>query len=328
MRPRIRPALEALEERLVPAVDAWIGSVNAQGQVSDTWSNPQNWSLGAVPQAGDTVLFTHNVRPTVVNGQVVFQGPITYNCHVDVPATVAGITVDSTYGVGGGDLISVDNPLTVTGNLLLQGSDTTFGGNGAMTIDGNGSQWSQVAGQGGMNLLVGTGGLTNNGTLTIDTTNGTDALAGAGTLFNAGIINETGSNILDLLGQDLSGNAVTTSLVNESGAIYNFQSDGSITFHLNGASVTNLGTMEKTGGSATSLINPFDFSNQGAPWRPPPAPSPCPRPTSPVPTRTPAAPSPSPPAPPSSWPAGTPSRLTPGHGRARGWARWSWTRPP
>ncbi len=57
---RTRVFLEVLEERCLLATDSWISAS------SGSWSNPQNWSTGAVPQAGDAVVIdVAGANPTV-----------------------------------------------------------------------------------------------------------------------------------------------------------------------------------------------------------------------------------------------------------------------
>src|SRR5579871_2531405 len=71
-RPRIRPGIECLEDRVVPSVDVWVGGSKDSHDVSTggdptAWSNPLNWLGGVIPQAGDTVRFTNNVVETYTN---------------------------------------------------------------------------------------------------------------------------------------------------------------------------------------------------------------------------------------------------------------------
>jgi hypothetical protein len=250
----------------MPAQLTWVGgSLDAHGQYTGgdptAWSNPLNWLQKVTPQAGDTVLFTDNVTEQYVdsNGNgFTHQGPEDFNSTVDAAFTVAGLTVDGTYNYGSHIAsLSVNNPLAITGNLVLESPSVSFGGNGAMSIAGSGSLWT--AGE----LQVGTGGLLNTGTLTLDSAEipllqGDLNLYGGGTFQNAGIINQVGNGNLQLGG----GGYPTTVLDNLAGAVYDFQSDTGITYYQVGA-VINAGTMEKTGGTGTTSISPFDFSNQG-----------------------------------------------------------------
>jgi hypothetical protein len=184
----------------MPAQLTWVGgSLNSAGQYTGgdptAWSNPLNWLQGATPQAGDTVLFTNNVTETYTGGST-HQGPENVNSNDDLAnLSLAALTVDSTSNSPGssGATISVNNPLAITGNLVLESPYVTFGGNGAMSIGGGGSLWTAGT------LQIGTGGLQNNGTLTLDSANipnwqGEMHLRGAGTsLLEATSFSNTGT---------------------------------------------------------------------------------------------------------------------------------------
>ncbi|HZU35787.1 MAG TPA: LamG domain-containing protein, partial [Gemmataceae bacterium] len=79
---------------------------------------------------------------------------------VDQPFTVAGVNVDSTWG----GAIDVNAALTVTGNLVL--ASGSMGGPGAVSVAGKASSWT------GGTIFPGSGGWTNKGSLTIDTSKG------------------------------------------------------------------------------------------------------------------------------------------------------------
>ena len=53
---RTRVFLEVLEERCLLATDYWTSAA------SGSWNNAQDWSTGAVPQAGDAVVIDVAVR--------------------------------------------------------------------------------------------------------------------------------------------------------------------------------------------------------------------------------------------------------------------------
>ncbi|HQR06509.1 MAG TPA: PKD domain-containing protein [Gemmatales bacterium] len=52
---RVRPSLEALEDRFMPAVRIWDG-----GAVSNNWTNAKNWAGDIAPVAGDDLVFPSN----------------------------------------------------------------------------------------------------------------------------------------------------------------------------------------------------------------------------------------------------------------------------
>src|SRR5262245_53780815 len=56
---RARLTLEALEDRLAPAVVVWDGAADATGQPTgdNLWSDGRNWVGDQVPRAGDTLVF-------------------------------------------------------------------------------------------------------------------------------------------------------------------------------------------------------------------------------------------------------------------------------
>jgi hypothetical protein len=228
-RQRFRPMLEILEERLTPTSYAWTG---ANFAVDLDWSDPANWSPDGVPGASDTASFGGTTTPV---------------CKIDSPVTVGGLTVTNTRT----QAITVNAPLTVTGDLILDfyPHNGTFGGDGAMTVDGTGSRWSSGV------LDVGAGGFTNNGTLTIDTVVGGSEAYGNGTLTNNGTIDEMGSDVL-VLSPDISHNVTLSN-----SGIYGLAGDCGIS----GGTLNNpaTGTIAKTDGSGNSILEPNVFNNLG-----------------------------------------------------------------
>jgi uncharacterized repeat protein (TIGR03803 family) len=205
----------------VPLIDQWTGADSATGT---HWSDGANWSLGAPPTAYQTALFTRNAT---------VQG---FTATVDAGFThaIAGLEIDGTWG----GTITVNSPLTLTGNLSL--ASGSFGGSGAVSIAGNGSQWT------GGRIVVGAGGFTNTGTLTADTTGGNLVLTGAGTLTNNATMNEAGTNNV------MVENGATLS--NAAGATFDLTGDGGVG-EVGGGTLANAGMLEKTGGTATSTIS-------------------------------------------------------------------------
>jgi uncharacterized repeat protein (TIGR03803 family) len=212
----------------IPA-DQWTG---ADFAVDTKWSDGANWALGAPPTAGQRALFTN--APDVKSFTATVDSGFTNS--------IAGLEIDNTWG----GTITVDSSLTVTGDFSL--ASGRFGGRGAVTIEGDISQWT------GGRIVVGAGGFTNTGTLYVDTTTRAPVLTGAGTLTNDGTINVAGTNSIMLE------NGAT--LNNAGKATLDFTGDGGIG-QSGAGTLTNAGTLEKTGGTGRSTISSF-LVNSGA----------------------------------------------------------------
>jgi uncharacterized repeat protein (TIGR03803 family) len=206
--------------------DQWTG---ANFAVDTNWSDGANWSLGAPPGPGQAVLFTKSASVK----------DYTSTLDAGFTSAIGTLDIDSTWG----GTIIVNSPLTVEGGLTL--ASGTLGGGGAVTI-GSG-QWT------GGQIILGSGGFTNSGTFTADTTGGNLVLSGAGTLTNSGTIKEAGTNSLLL--------ESSATLDNGQGATLNLTADGGVS-QSGGGTLTNAGTLEKTGGSGTSTIS-SSFVNSG-----------------------------------------------------------------
>lgn len=181
-----RLLLERLESRDLPST--WIGGGfdnictlhRPTGSDPNAWSNALNW-VGGVPGAGDTAAFPARFQITTCGGNPVF-APFDLTANVDRAFTVAAVTTDAAWNGN----VNVNNALTISNGLTLNSG--AFGGNGALAIAGA-SRWT--AGQ----LNVGTGGLTNSGTLTIANPSLVD-LRGGGAVTNSGTITQTGAGSL------------------------------------------------------------------------------------------------------------------------------------
>jgi uncharacterized repeat protein (TIGR03803 family) len=213
----------------LPPTDQWTGANSA---VDTNWSDGANWSLGAPPAAGQTVLFTNSA------------GVKSFTSTVDSGFTNAIGDLDIT-GTWRGT-ITVISALTVDGSLNL--ASGSFGGSGAVTVAGSASQWT------GGQIDLGSGGFTNTGTLTADTTAGNLVLTGAGTLTNNGTINEAGTHALVLE------NSATLS--NAGGGTFDLTGNGTVS-QSGGGTLTNAGFLEKTGGTVTATIATSTLSNTG-----------------------------------------------------------------
>jgi uncharacterized repeat protein (TIGR03803 family) len=213
--------------------DQWTGANSA---VDSNWSDGANWSLGAPPAPGQAAVFTN--KASVKD----------FTSTVDAGFTnaIGQLYIDASWG----GAITVNSPLTVTGNFSL--ASGSFGGSGAVTIGGNVSRWT------GGQIDVGTGGFTNTGTLTADTTAGDLVLTGAGTLTNKRTIFQTGTGTL-LLEQHAK-------LEDATRATYDIVDNGGIA-ESGGGALVNAGTLEKSRGTGTatgtSTIATTRFRNTG-----------------------------------------------------------------
>jgi hypothetical protein len=117
---RFIPALEALEDRLVPAVDIWVGGTSAN------YGTASNWSLNAVPGSGDTIKF----------GVFGTDGNAGNACTLDADRTVAAIVMqESSVGTDdpySGTITIGTHTLTVSG-----GSNTSTIYNAPSVPDGS-----------------------------------------------------------------------------------------------------------------------------------------------------------------------------------------------
>jgi uncharacterized repeat protein (TIGR03803 family) len=209
--------------------DQWTGANSA---VDTNWSDGANWSLGTPPTAGQTALFTSNSNVHSFTSTV----------DAGFTNTVGGLVIDGTWG----GTITVSSALTVTGNFIL--ASGSFGGSGAVTVAGDAMQWT------GGRIVVGSGGFTNTGVITADTTGGNLVLTGAGTLTNDGTITLVGSHSLLLKN--------TATIDNAAGATVDLTDNGRVT-QVGGGTFTNAGTLEKSGGTGTSTISTTTLSNTG-----------------------------------------------------------------
>jgi autotransporter-associated beta strand protein len=110
-RAPIRPRLEALEDRLVPAVRTWDGLTNAFLSTGNSnWNNAQNWVGDVAPVAGDDLVFPVFAFRKV--GQV--------------NNFAAGTSFNSIRYDGGGYLVT-GNRINLGAGGMTAGSGNTFG---------------------------------------------------------------------------------------------------------------------------------------------------------------------------------------------------------
>jgi len=83
------------------------------------WDKPVRWDCGHVPVAGDWVVIAHD------------------NVDMRGDYTIAGLTINA-----GARLVDAGNDLTVTGNVLINGTYDGSGNNGSLIMTGNGTTLS------------------------------------------------------------------------------------------------------------------------------------------------------------------------------------------
>jgi hypothetical protein len=201
-RPRrqgVRPTLEVLEVREVPAVDVWTGADGANVG-NHNWSDPKNWSLNSAPTSSDVAEFTGGAK----SGTAI----------IDQNFTLAGLQINGSWGgtidgnskvtlalangssnVWDSGSLSVDSgfnlvnngTLTLGGSESLGGNAGTITNNGILNLGGNGLY---VFGSGAAPTLDNAAGAT----LDFTTNSGifTGGVSNGGLVVNVGLIEKTG----------------------------------------------------------------------------------------------------------------------------------------
>jgi hypothetical protein len=230
---RSRLRLESLEERLTPSVDMWVGLARySNNSLNPNWSAPANWSLNAPPGPSDIAFFDHDTN----NNSTAI---------VDASYTIAGLTLDKTWGGAAGTL-DVNNALTVTGNF--EEDSGIVNTSAALTIEGAASLWTDGT------MDIGSVPVVNAGTLTMATASGGQGQhVIGGTLMNQGTMNL------------VPGAAGVEQLVLEDGATVNNASTGSINVGASceisdifGGVLINAGTITKNAPDTTDIVATFD----------------------------------------------------------------------
>ncbi|MEO8350793.1 MAG: hypothetical protein ABI680_03625, partial [Chthoniobacteraceae bacterium] len=149
-------SIEPLEARIAPATLTWDGSVQ-----DGDWFNPANWDLNAVPMDGDTA---------------ILNTPGTINVSDDVQIT----SFEQSDGmlVGAGDLV-------ITGNLIWTGG--IMAGTGTTRVAGPASMIGGDVSKGLDRTL------SNSGTMTYDSDDGTAITFGLSSSAAPGVIDNTGT---------------------------------------------------------------------------------------------------------------------------------------
>jgi hypothetical protein len=140
-RPRVRPLLEALEDRAVPTAFTWVGPAGGAWGAGANWENALTHIRGLVPGPTDDALFGSPGADTscLVNGSFA------------VDRVVMGGDYDQTLTVPNGSSLAAATLFQQSGTLALSGGSVSSGNdlfvNGAVTTSG-GSTSRLAAGAG------------------------------------------------------------------------------------------------------------------------------------------------------------------------------------
>ncbi len=175
---------------------------------------------------------------------------------IDIAGTGTAILDGTLTGSGAGQVVvnGANAPTVEIGDATHAGATLNFPA-GLFVFIGSGGGSPFVVG----NVSGGSAVLTNSGSATFDTTAGSVSLGPSGgplTFVNQGTITQTGPMGIEL-GQ---GN-----IINEPGAVYQIQSDGTVTVTATGSAgtLTNQGMFEKSAGTGTSTVASAFVNNGG-----------------------------------------------------------------
>jgi hypothetical protein len=194
-RARFRPCLEALEDRLAPAIVSWTGLAG-----DGNWSTPANWSSRAVPTAADDVLISGT--GTITHGNAVSDR--VHSIQGDQLLVIAGGTLTMVTSSRLGHLTLQDGELKILNGTLKLGPSSASGGSLFQWTGGT------LAGPGTIQLF---------GTIYLN--GGTNSLALDNlTLENYGTLSWTGGHIASTAH---GGGANSAEVINEAGASFTVQ---------------------------------------------------------------------------------------------------------
>lgn len=212
---------------LCPAqTDKWTGK---SSPANHNWSDPTNWSLGAIPNSSNDVVITSPAS----NPGAVLQ---------DIPATVHNLTIDSSAELSMGDVsltvvgtsisnsgsLVLNNDGFATTSLIISGDVHTSGLGGIFmnnnsVIGGGGTlvNNSYIESSLGVSGNIGQGGLTleNNGTISASATGVKLTVAPSGTLINSKILSAAGFNSTLVLAATTIQNTATAAISGGSGMV-------------------------------------------------------------------------------------------------------------
>jgi Bacterial Ig-like domain (group 3) len=213
-------------------------------------------NLGTVKKTAGTGTSALNVVFNNENGVIAATSGT-----ISVDSAAGGAISGGTFNIGqgatldltGGATVSYSGSYTGTGLGTVSLNSGTLGiGSGGATFDFNPGlfQWT------GGTINTSTGNLTNTGTISLAGASGaSEVLEGSGVLTNQGTINQTGLAFLDIDSPATLDNTTGT---------FDFQADSGISEDQTGGTFTNGGSLEKTAGTGSSIVNNgITFSNTG-----------------------------------------------------------------
>jgi hypothetical protein len=182
---RVLPAVEALEERVVPATDYWIASA------AGTWETAGNWSLGRAPTFADDVVFdgTQSAASCTTNGAKIVNSLQIVNGYNE------SIYLNGNFTILNGGQMSGGNLWQLSGDTYLSGGN--FSWRGGNIYSGDTLATYYVASGAYFNIVLTASGtfgedIDNSGVMSIRTQGG----AAVTLANNAGITNEVSAQIL------------------------------------------------------------------------------------------------------------------------------------
>ncbi|MFI5456725.1 MAG: hypothetical protein ACHRXM_14860, partial [Isosphaerales bacterium] len=227
----VPPLIDSLENRLMLSTIVWDSTNHPTG---GSWDTGSNWVGGQVPQSTDDAVI--NLTGT---GTVTLSTGVTDTVNSLTTSTNSSLSISS-------DTLSLATTSSIGGGLTLTGG--TIGGSGALTVTGL-TTWT-----GG--TMSGTGTTNANGGLTMGGVGANDQMFLTGrTLNNAGAATLSENTANTSYGLLLGSGAAFD---NEAGASFAFATGAEI---INsggtpaGGTFVNAGTLSKTGGTGTSVVN-------------------------------------------------------------------------
>ncbi len=250
-------AFEFLEQRWCPStVDLWLGGAG-------NYSNAANWSLGVVPNNGNS----YNGQPTTFTVEIANSSAVT----LDINPTIDNLTIDATssLSIPNGTSLTVAESGTGTGTIDNSGTialgatsyyasleasgNVTLTGGGMVTMSNSSGNLIDEATSNSTltnvnNTIEGSGdigdnGLSLNNQSLIDANQSSELLVDAPTITNTGTLEATGGGTLQI--QSSSAN-------NTNGTI---STDGSASAILYNSAITG-GNLTSTNGAEIVGINP------------------------------------------------------------------------
>jgi hypothetical protein len=178
-RRSIRPIIELLEDRTVPALVSWTGAGN-----SFDWDTPSNWSTGVIPGSADDVVISQTgITITHTSGNYDSVNSLTSAASLSLSSGALSIGQDSS--IGGSFTIS-SATLSSSGNLTVSGLFTLSG--------------AALHSVGGPHTLTANGGLILSGSNPCTLDGWTLVNVGAATSTEGAVVMENGATIDNLAG--------------------------------------------------------------------------------------------------------------------------------